>query len=156
MCLLSPISIEVLTDLSLVRFINHYVEKTRHLEALRKHKKTFECTEEAKHEFYGMIKELKDVVDMIENDGVEVEDKDRLEVGDYAYIKKDYVNLDVDKGSDPTSISNSNRGPFKVKKTFSNGINIELELDHATRYSIVFFLGCIVPTSNQRSHSHTQ
>ncbi|EFA86005.1 LTR-retrotransposon skipper [Heterostelium album PN500] len=92
-----------------------------------------------------MVKDslLDKQLDMLEADGT-IKNKPTYQIGDWMFVKDEFINLEVDWNTNTGSINNKNRGPFKITKIFNNGINVELELDYTTKRHKVFNINQLV------------
>ncbi|EFA80987.1 hypothetical protein PPL_05821 [Heterostelium album PN500] len=68
---------------------------------------------------------------MLEADGI-IKNKPTCQIGDWMFVKDEFINLEVGWNTNTGSINNKNHGPFKILKIFKNDIHVELELDFTT------------------------
>ncbi|EFA76000.1 hypothetical protein PPL_10579 [Heterostelium album PN500] len=77
-----------------------------------------------------MVKDslLDKQLDMLEADGT-IKNKPTYQIGDWMFVKDEFINLEVDWNTNTGSINNKNRGPFKITKIFNN-VQFKLNKDN--------------------------
>ncbi|EFA82333.1 hypothetical protein PPL_04758 [Heterostelium album PN500] len=77
-----------------------------------------------------MVKDslLDKQLDMLEADGT-IKNKPTYQIGDWMFVKDEFINLEVDWNTNTGSINNKNRGPFRITKTMNHYLKVTLVIE---------------------------